>query len=50
MPTGRFTVVAKIFVTSPTLAGIVDKSDANSVDGWLFGVDAGGDLRFAVYS
>ncbi|MBI4903539.1 MAG: choice-of-anchor D domain-containing protein [Acidobacteria bacterium] len=48
MPVNRFTIVAKINVATPGAYGIAEKNDGNSADGFLFGMEASGDLKLTV--
>lgn len=49
MPTGKFTIVAKINASALTTPlGISEKSDGNSVDGFIFGLERNGNLKLTV--
>ena len=49
MPTGKFTIVAKINASDLTAPlGIGEKSDGNNVDGFIFGLQRNGNLMLTV--
>jgi len=48
MPTSQVTIVAKVWVNTLAAAGICEKDDTNSYDGFEFGWDNSGALRLTV--
>ena len=48
LPVSKVTIVAKVYLNTLTAAGICEKNDGNSADGFLFGIDANGAIRFTV--
>ena len=48
MPVNRFTIVAKVNLAGAGKLGICEKNDGNSADGFLFGIEASGDLKLTV--
>ena len=49
LPTSRVTIVTKVFVTAVSAAGIVEKTDNNTIDsGLIFGWDGSGAMRLLI--
>jgi len=48
MPTGKMTIAARIFVNTVAAGGICEKDDGNAADGFEFGLDGTGALKFLV--